>query len=232
MDRQKPEVCQSSYGNIAPGSRLLWFIGRLFVPFFFLIAFRLRVFGQRHVPETGGILIASSHQSFLDPVLLAIGRPRMLAYMARRTLFRQASFARLIRWLNAFPVTRGGRDKSAVRHAVERLRCGWGLAVFPEGTRTEDGGIGPLRPGVLAMAVRANVPIVPAAIDGAFAAWPRGRLPRIHPIAVQYGRAIRPEEYRKMSRAELAARLRTDVVALRTALKRRAIRDRGVSELE
>jgi len=103
------------------------------------------------------------------------------------------------------------------------------MVVFPEGTRTADGSIGRLRPGVLSMAVRAHVPIVPAAIDGAFEAWPRGRAPWFHPIAVRYGRAISPDECEAMTRVELAARLRADLLALQSALRRRAVHAAGGS---
>ena len=143
----------------------------------FVLAFRVRVFGQLNVPRRGGVLIVSNHQSYLDPVLLSLGFERSVSFMARRTLFRNRAFGRLIAALNAFPVTRGGLDIAAMREAVRRLQNGECLVVFPEGTRTSDGKIAPLRPGILAIAERADVPIVPAVIEGAFEAWPRGSTP-------------------------------------------------------
>jgi len=179
------------------------------------------VFGAHHVPESGGALIVSNHQSYLDPVLLSLALRRPLCYMARRSLFRNALFGALISALNAFPVTRGGRDVDSLREAIDRLKAGWCLVVFPEGTRTHDGKIGPIRPGVLAIARRAQVPVVPAVVEGAFEAWPRSSRPRMHPIMVGYGPMIRPEEYEQMSREQLAARLYARMLRLQSELKGR-----------
>lgn len=206
--------------------RLLWNVSRLLTQFVFLLAFRARVFGQRNVPRTGGVLLVSNHQSYLDPVLLGLGVGRLVSYMARRSLFRNRLFGWLISALNAFPVTRGGRDTGALREAVNRLKAGWCLVVFPEGTRTTDGTIGELMPGLLTIAGRAEVPIVPVVIEGAFRAWPRGGLPGLHPIAARYGRPIDAEACRRMDRKELIARLRAEMLSLQSALRQSVIRSR------
>ena len=204
---------------------MLWVLFRSVARFVFLLAFRVRMFGGRNVPESGGVLIVSNHQSYLDPVLLGCGLERSVSYMARRTLFRNAAFGWLISALNAFPVSRGGADTAAMREAVRRLEDGWCLVVFPEGTRTADGAIGPLRPGILAIAERAGAPIVPAVVEGAFEAWPRGRMIRPHPIAVSYGRPISAEECRRLGRDRLVQRLRDEMVRLQEELRRRAGRE-------
>jgi 1-acyl-sn-glycerol-3-phosphate acyltransferase len=203
--------------------RLLWIFARAVLRITFVLAFRVRVFGQLNVPRRGGVLIVSNHQSYLDPVLLAFGLERSVSFMARRTLFRNPVFGRLIAALNAFPVTLGGLDIAAMREAVQRLQNGDCLVVFPEGTRTSDGRIAPLRPGILAIAERANIAIVPAVIEGAFEAWPRGSAPRTGEISVLYGRAIGPEEHSRLSRAELVERLQSELSQLETQLRKRKI---------
>ncbi len=203
------------------GRRLLWIVARAVLRITFILAFRVRVFGQLNVPRRGGVLIVSNHQSYLDPILLSLGFERPVSFMARRTLFRNPAFGRLIAALNAFPVTRGGLDIAAVREAVRRLQNGECLVVFPEGTRTSDGRIAPLRPGILAIAERANVPLVPAVIQGAFEAWPRGSAPTTGDILVLYGPAIRPEVYNRLSRAELVERLQSELSRLEKELVKR-----------
>lgn len=187
----------------------------------FVLAFRVRVFGQLNVPRRGGVLIVSNHQSYLDPVLLSLGFDRAVSFMARRTLFRNPVFGGLIAALNSFPVTVGGLDTAAVREAVRRLQSGECLVVFPEGTRTADGRIAPLRPGILAMAERAGVPIVPAVVQGAFAAWPRGSWPTTGEVSLLYGEPIPPEECRRLSRVELVERLQSEMSRLDTELRKR-----------
>lgn len=205
------------------GRRLLWVVARAVFRITFVLAFRIRVFGQLNVPRRGGVLIVSNHQSYLDPILLSLGVERSASFMARRTLFRNPVFGRLISAVNAFPVTRGGLDIAAMREAVRRLRNGDCLVVFPEGTRTPDGKIAPLRWGILAIVERANAPIVPAVIEGAFEVWPRGSTPTTGEISVLYGSAIQPEEQRRLSRAGLVERLQSELSRLETELRKRKI---------
>ena len=158
-----------------------------------VLLFRMRAFGVENVPRRGRVVLASNHQSFLDPVLVGVPPPRELRYMGRQSLFRPPAFAWLLRGVGTFPVQRGSADLKAIRAGIEMLRAGQGLVLFPEGTRSPDGRIRPFRPGFALLAARAEAPIVPAAVDGAFAAWPRHRkLPRAGRVCVRYGEPLPP----------------------------------------
>ncbi len=205
---------------------LLWFIAATVMRIFFLFGFRLRVTGMANVPARGGVVIASNHQSYFDPPLVGCPLSRMACYMARHTLFSNRLFGALIRGLNAFPVRRDALDRQALREAVQRLQAGECLVLFPEGTRTRDGSIGQLKTGVLMIADRAGVPVVPAVIEGAFLAWPRHGRMRRHPISIWYGRAISAAERKQMSRKEFAAALRAEMLKGQAILKEMQIRAR------
>jgi len=208
--------------------RLIWLTAQLSVRFLCILAFRVRVFGQLNIPREGGVLVVANHQSYLDPILLGLGDGRRtMNYMARRSLFRNPLFGKAIGLLNTFPVTRGGRDLAAMREAVNRVRAGACLAVFPEGTRSHDGEIGELHPGVLAIAERAEATVLPVVIEGAFEAWPRGGLPRYRPIMLMYGQPIPAETCRSMGRDKLMARVREEMLELRATLRKRMICARG-----
>ena len=156
-----------------------------------------RVFGLENVPKTGGVILACNHQSFFDPLAATCAIHREGNYLARDTLFRNPLFGRLIRSVNAFPVKRGEGDIGAMKEILRRLRDGKLVLIFPEGTRTRDGSIGPINPNSMAVAKRAGVAVVPAVIDGAFEAWPRSQLlPSPRSLYVTYGKAISPEEVR------------------------------------
>jgi len=138
-------------------------------------------------------VIASNHQSFLDPPIISAGCGRPVSFMARDTLFGNRVFGWLIGHLNAFPVKRGAADPDALREGIARLADGGVLLVFGEGSRTLDGRIGRVRSGPALLAHKANVPIVPAVIKGAFEAWPRSRrLPRPGRLSVRFGERIEP----------------------------------------
>jgi 1-acyl-sn-glycerol-3-phosphate acyltransferase len=177
--------------------------------------FRGRVFGARRVPRTGGVLLVCNHQSFLDPVLATLALPRECHYMARDTLFRRPFFRRLIESLNAFPIKRGTADVGAIKETLRRLKAGHLVTTFPEATRTEDGSMGAMHPGVILLARKARVPIVPTVILGAFEAWPRhSPLPKPHGILVAYSEPLRPETLAELSDEECIRTVRDRILGL------------------
>jgi 1-acyl-sn-glycerol-3-phosphate acyltransferase len=153
------------------------------------LMFDLKVYGRENVPEMGGVLIVSNHQSYLDPVLLAVRLDRPLNYIAKSELFENQFGGWFLRSvLNAFSVRQGHGDVGAVKETIRRLHEGHALNIFPEGGRSEDGEIATLQKGVALIVRRAGVPIVPAVIVGSFRAWPITRkIWRDAPIRVCYG---------------------------------------------
>ncbi|HZN64866.1 MAG TPA: lysophospholipid acyltransferase family protein [Tepidisphaeraceae bacterium] len=169
----------------------VWKTVRLLVRVWATLAFDLKVYGVRNVPTSGGVLIVSNHQGNLDPPLLGVRLPRPMSYMAKSELFRRRWFAWLIRSLGAFPVKQGTGDVGAIKETVSRLQEGRVLNIFPEGSRTETGEIGPMLPGAALVVRRAGVPVVPAAIVGSYEAWPKGKkMYRRHPVRIAYGPPI------------------------------------------
>src|SRR5687767_4537691 len=157
------------------------------------VFWKFRVFGLENIPRTGGVLLASNHQSYLDPVLVAMVLPREMHFMARRTLFRNPAFRAIIAGYNAFAIERDSADVKGVKSAIARLEAGNILLVFPEGTRTENGSIGLMKP-VGVLAERAAVPIVPVLIQGAYEVWPKGRgIPHFGRISLIFGKPLKPE---------------------------------------
>ena len=179
-----------------------------------------RAYHSERVPRRGGLLVISNHQSYLDPVLAALAVYRPFNPMARDSLFRHWPFRWLIRSLYAFPVKRASADLGAIREAFRRLRAGRIVLVFPEGTRTRDGSIARLHAGMIVIAQRASVPVLPMVIDGAFECWPRGRrLPTLHPLRVIYGRAIPCGELRDSDPEQLPVHLHGEMVRLQAEVR-------------
>jgi len=169
------------------------------------LMFDLKVYGSHRVPTEGGILLVSNHQSYLDPVLLGVRLPRTLSYMAKASLFKIAPFAWFIRSLGAFPVRQGEGDIRALKEAIGRAQEGHALMIFPEGSRSEDEKLLPIEPGIALVIRKAKVPVVPAVIDGAIDAWPRGhKLFRSRPIRILYGR---PMDLSGLSREQVVERI-------------------------
>ncbi len=205
----------------SPIQPLYWNTGRLLSRIISILMFRLRVSGQTNIPKSGGVLMVTNHQSFLDPWLIGIAPSRQIHYMARDTLFKRGILLWLLEVLNSFPIKRGAADLTAIRTAVDRLDKGFLVNIFPEGTRSEDGSIGDIAPGLSLILNRCktDVAVLPTLIDGAFEAWPRSsRFPHPHPIRILHGKPIPAAEWRQLSADTLALRIRTELVALQHTL--------------
>ena len=198
----------------------LWTLGKVFLQFFSVLCFHVRVAGRENVPAKGAALLVTNHQSMLDPWMIGIALHRQIHFMARESLFKGGLGQYIFETTNAFPVRRGRADSTAVREAIRRLQCGYLLNLFPEATRTSDGTIGPIAAGVAIIVHRAKVPVIPVVIDGAFEAWPRDRkFFRYSGIRVRYGKAIAYDELTNLSADEISVRIRREMIDLQKKLK-------------
>jgi 1-acyl-sn-glycerol-3-phosphate acyltransferase len=146
--------------------------------------YRLRARGVEHLPE-GGFVLAANHTSNFDPWPLGIPLwpQRQLRFMAKAELFNPL-LAPILRAAGAFKVRRGAGDIEAVRTAVELVKEGEIVVMFPEGTRRRKGlrkkHVARAHTGAARIALGAGAPLVPAAIKGT------DRLSRLGPLRVVY----------------------------------------------
>ena len=126
----------------------------------------VRFEGQENVPKEGGVLITPNHQSFMDPPTVGVACPRYPYVMAMDWLFKIPVIGQCIAWLRGFPVKAGTADRTSLKYAEDRLKEGECVIIFPEGTVSKDTALLPMKPGVMMLASRANVPIVPTIIEG------------------------------------------------------------------
>jgi 1-acyl-sn-glycerol-3-phosphate acyltransferase len=168
----------------------------------------LRIIGRENWPATGGGLVCSNHQSMFDPPLVGLTCDRRMNYLARDSLFRVPLLGPLITFLDAIPIDREGSGLAGLKETLRRLKAGELVLIFPEGTRTHDGEVAPLRPGFISVARRSHVPLIPIGLDGAYQAWPRtSRLPRLGRIAVAIGEPVAAEHIANLSDDDLLAEL-------------------------
>jgi len=148
------------------------------------------------------VMFISNHTSHLDATLILTTLPpkwrNKTATAAAKDYFFdvwwRSAFTALV--YGGFPIERGGGERATAK-AKELIRDGWNLIVFPEGTRSPDGWVQRFRHGTARLAIEMEMPVVPIAIVGAYAAMPKGRSwpkPNRPPIRVRYGRPLLPEE--------------------------------------
>jgi 1-acyl-sn-glycerol-3-phosphate acyltransferase len=157
--------------------------------------YHLRFTGRENQPLTGGALVLSNHQSHLDPMLVGMVFDRRMNYLARLTLFTFPPLRWMLESVDSIPIDREGLGLSGLKETLRRVKQEEMVLIFPEGTRSPNGEVAPLKPGFSALAKRVRVPLVPVGLDGAFQAWPRTRnYPKLGTIHVHVGRPITPEE--------------------------------------
>ena len=156
-----------------PNASWLWRLIR--IPFWLFCKswVRLRVVGREHIDNNRGGLFLVNHQSFLDPLFVAVFLGRPVSYLARDSLFRVPVLGWILRNTYVIPISREAARGGSIRVALERLESGFLVGIFPEGTRTSDGKVGDFRPGFLALARRTQQPIYPVGIVGADRIMPR-----------------------------------------------------------
>ncbi|MFN0067158.1 MAG: lysophospholipid acyltransferase family protein [Limisphaerales bacterium] len=161
-----------------------WVFGRLM-----LFGFcRGRVTGVEHLPKAGPALLACNHASYLDPIFVGSATWRPLTYLGRATLFEHRLFGAVIRSTNSIPLDRDGGGPAGLRTVLNALAQGRAVVLFPEGTRTRDGRLQPVRPGVGLIALKSAAPVVPVWLEGTFQVWGRDRrVPRPARVEIRFG---------------------------------------------
>lgn len=142
-----------------------WF-QRLALPFVqlaFHIHFKLRIIGRENMPE-GGCVVCPNHNHNSDPPLAACGISNRygIRIMAKKELFEVRGLSRLITWLGAFPVDRSRADLTAIKTALQAVKDGNKLIIFPQGTR--GAGEDEAKDGAAMLALKTKAPIVPVYI--------------------------------------------------------------------
>lgn len=191
-----------------------------------VLGFGIRVFGREHAPQSGAALVCSNHQSHFDPVLVGLSVPARLNYLARRTLFDVPILRPTMEYFDAIPIDREGPALGGIKETLKRLKRGEQVLMFPEGTRTRDGEVAPLKPGFTTLARRAEAPIVPIGFDGAYQAWPRTqKFPGLSQIVVVIDKPITPAEFESLSDDALLIEVERRIRACHA--KARAFRQRS-----
>lgn len=156
----------------------------------FFPIYPIKYIGRGNIPTgTEGWVIACNHRSALDPIFLAHGVcGRQVYYMAKAELIKIPVVGRVLRWLHVFPVERGTGDTSAVDHAIQKLRDGGLLGIFPEGTRSPNGQPQRFKSGMAHIAYSAHVGVVPCVVrfSGKMRPWRH--------IEIEYGKPMSYEE--------------------------------------
>ncbi|RMF93664.1 MAG: 1-acyl-sn-glycerol-3-phosphate acyltransferase [Candidatus Schekmanbacteria bacterium] len=178
----------------------------------FKIYFRLTFKGQENIPSDGGVIIASNHASFIDPLVIAAGIKRKVGFIIIDTYYNKP----LIKWFckstECIPVSEEMEGAGSMKQAIKYLKRGNVLCIFPEGGRTRDGQLLPAKSGVGILALLTGATVIPTVVKGSFQAYaPHHRFPRPKRIEVIFGKGLNFAQKEGISKKEQAKEV-TDII--------------------
>lgn len=171
-------------------SPLVFNATRYFALFISKILWRVKFTGRENIPQnaSGGLIVAANHQTYVDPVWISLPIKRDMRFMAWERTFEWFLLGKIIRYLGAFPVNTKRGGKNSYKLAVDFLKAGATLIIFPESGRAfSDGKLLPFKNGAVKLAIEAAVPILPVTVRGANRAWARDmKYPRFRKVEIIY----------------------------------------------
>jgi cytidylate kinase len=144
----------------------LFGISQRLVRAFFRVVFGLRISGADRLRFRENYIFASNHRSYADPLVVGCALPRDVWFLAKKELFANRAFAWLIRAYHAVPVDREEIERKTMKRIFDLLAGGRSVLMFPEGTRSRNGELRELKPGLGFTAIKSGSGIGPGSVDG------------------------------------------------------------------
>ena len=184
------------------------------------VLFRPRVEGAENIPDSGPVILACNHLTFIDSIFLSLVVKRQVFFIGKDEYVTGRSIkGRLMAWfftsVGMVPVDRdGGHGGVAALMTGQRLlEEGKVFGIYPEGTRSPDGRLYRGRTGVARLALMTGAPVVPCATIGTDRVQPSGAgLPRISQVTIRFAEPLRFARYEGMGRDRYVLRAATDEV--------------------
>ena len=151
------------------------------------VLFFVKIEGRENIPKDRNCVLMGNHQCILDPLMLALCVPdREIHFMGKKELWNNKLLGWAFTKVHGFPVDRGNMDMGAIRTAMNVLKEGDTLGIFPEGARSRTGHMLPLLGGASMLALRSRCDVIPVYIDGNYRPFRR--------MTVRVGRPVQMDD--------------------------------------
>jgi 1-acyl-sn-glycerol-3-phosphate acyltransferase len=202
--------------------RIWWEIWRFISVGTVRLMYRVSVWGKENIPCKGSVLVLSSHQSFLDPMLCQGWLRRPFYFVPRDTLF-VGFWGWVIDSYYTIPINQEKPGLNSMRAIIDVLKRGHIVCLYPEGSRTDDGKIAEIKPGFSLLVRRSGTTMVPMAIDGIFERWPRTqKYPRPGGrVGVMYGKPIPAQRLEQLGEERFIAEFNRIMQRLHNELRQK-----------
>lgn len=166
------------------------------------IFYKYEVVGAENIPDEGNIIVAANHKSNLDPIFVASAiKNRTVATIGKKELFKNKILATILNKLNVIPIDRDNPGISTIKTILKKLKEGYAIGIFPEGTRVKGNGFGEAKAGLALFAVKGKANVVPVSIISNYKLFNKVTIYIDKPISFEeyYKQKLSTEDYERLS---------------------------------
>lgn len=166
------------------------------------VFYKYEVIGAENVPDEGNIIIAANHKSNLDPIFVASAiKNRTVATIGKKELFENKILATILNKLNVIPIDRDNPGISTIKTILKKIKEGYVIGIFPEGTRVKGNGFGEAKAGLALFAVKGKANVVPISIISNYKLFNKVTIYIDKPISFEeyYKQKLGTEDYERLS---------------------------------
>ena len=166
------------------------------------VFYKYEVIGAENVPNEGNIILAANHKSNLDPIFVASAiKNRTVATIGKKELFKNKVLASILNKLNVIPIDRDNPGISTIKTILKKLKEGYAIGIFPEGTRVKGNGFGEAKAGLALFAVRGKANVIPISIISNYKLFNKVTIYIDKPISFEeyYKQKLSTEDYERLS---------------------------------
>ena len=166
------------------------------------VFYKYEVIGAENIPDEGNIILAANHKSNLDPIFVAAAvKNRKIATIGKKELFNNKILAKILDKLFVIPIDRDNPGISTIKTILKKLKEGYAVGIFPEGTRVKGNGFGEAKAGLALFAVKGKAKVVPVSIISNYKLFNKVTIYIDKPISFEeyYRTKLSTEEYERLS---------------------------------
>ena len=166
------------------------------------VFYKYEVIGAENIPNEGNIILAANHKSNLDPIFVASAvKNRKIATIGKKELFDNKILAKILDKLCVIPIDRDNPGISTIKTILKKLKEGYAVGIFPEGTRVKGNGFGEAKAGLALFAVKGKANVVPISIISNYKIFNKVTIYIDKPISFEeyYKKKLSTEDYERLS---------------------------------
>ena len=164
--------------------------------------YKYEVIGAENIPNDGNIILAANHKSNLDPIFVSSAiKNRKVATIGKKELFDNKILAAILNKLYVIPIDRDNPGISTIKNILKKLKEGYAIGIFPEGTRVKGNEFGEAKAGLALFAVKGKANVIPISIISNYKLFNKVTIYIDKPISFEdyYKQKLSTEEYERLS---------------------------------